>query len=170
MKVQEILGNYSLDQIMQIFEQWYQFEDCFWLNEVKLILKNFCWMKFGFRISNSLSLSIPTHCSFPSPFIRKLLDSIISSLHLSQERKQCLMKRVSIHQTKNPSMADILFNHRSWAKKWKESSVICDCHELKNNLNVELWNGHISTWHSEPKKPDYWINGHLHSWQLLRNG
>ena len=69
-EIQDILENYSLDQIMQIFDQWHQFEDCFWINEVKLILKNFCWMKFGFRISNSLSLSIPAHSSFPSPFIR----------------------------------------------------------------------------------------------------
>ena len=65
-KVEDILGNYSLTQLMDIFDQSSQFKDCYWINEVKLILKNFCWMKFGFKISNYLSLFIPVHFSFPS--------------------------------------------------------------------------------------------------------
>ena len=31
-KVQDILGNYSLLQIMEIFDQSFQFKDCFWIN------------------------------------------------------------------------------------------------------------------------------------------
>ena len=86
-KVQDILKNYFLIQIMGIFDQSSQFKDCFCINEIKLILKNFCWLKFGFKISIPLSLSNHTHSSSPTSFIRKLLDSIVSSLHLSQERK-----------------------------------------------------------------------------------
>ena len=154
-KVQEILGNYSLPQIMEIFDQSAQFKDCFWINEVKLILKNFGWMKFGFRISNSLPFSSPAHSLFPPSYIRQFLDSIIACLHVSQERKQCLRKRTVIHQKKNPSLADFFFNHRSWAKSWKESILICECQSLKNELDVQLWNGHISSWHYEPKNPKY---------------
>ena len=145
----------TLSQIIDIFDQSIQFKDCYWINEVRLILKNYSWEKIGFRILNSLSLFSPAHSSFLPPFIRNLLDAIISSLHLSQERKQCLMKRISIRQTKNPSMADLFFNHKSWAKSWKENTRICECHLLKDLLDVKLWNGHISSWHYEPKNHEY---------------
>ena len=145
----------TLSQIIDIFDQSIQFKDCYWINEVRLILKNYSWEKIGFRILNSLSLPSPAHSSFSPPSIRNLFDSIISSLHLSQERKQCLMKRISIRQTKNPSMADLFFNHKSWAKSWKENTRICECHLLKDLLDVKLWNGHISSWHYEPKNHEY---------------
>jgi hypothetical protein len=29
-------------------------------------------------------------------------------------------------------MAEYFFNHRSWAKKWKESAAIYDCNLLKD--------------------------------------
>ena len=32
----------------------------------------------------------------------------------------------------------------------------CDCLSLKQTLNVDLWNGHISSWHFEPKNPEYY--------------
>ena len=155
-KVQTILDKYSLAQIMEIFAQTSQFKDCFWINEVKTILKSFCWLKFGFNISNSLSISIQSHRLCPTPFMKSLLESIISSLHLSQERKQCLKKKISVHQKRNPTMAEYYFNHRAWAKRWKVNSMECDCLSLKQTLNVELWNGHISSWHFEPKNPEYY--------------
>ena len=108
------------------------------------------------NIKLSLSLSIPAHSTFPPSYIRNLLVSIISSLHVSQERKQCLMKRISIHQTKNPSMADFFFNHKVWAKKWKENSIVCECDILKDQLDVKLWNGHISSWHYQPNNPNFY--------------
>ena len=48
-------------------------------------------------------------------------------------------------------MADYFFNHKSWAKSWKENTCICECHGLKDILDVKLWNRHISSWHYEPK-------------------
>ena len=72
----------------------------------------------------------------PTFFHEKMFESIISSLHLSQGRKQCLMKRVTSHQKRKPMIADFLFNHRAWAKKWKESNVKCDCELLKNSEHV----------------------------------
>ena len=154
--VPSILEKYSLPQIMDIFDQSSQFKDCYWINEVKTIMKNYCWLKFGFKISNLLSLSFPSHLSFPPPLVRSLLEAIISSLHLSQERKQCLSRRISIHQKRNPTMAELLFNHRVWAKCWKIDAKECDCLNLQSTLNIELWNGHISSWHFEPKNPVYY--------------
>ena len=46
-KVPAILGKYTLSQIMDIFDQSSQFKDCYWINEVKTILKNYCWLRFG---------------------------------------------------------------------------------------------------------------------------
>ena len=60
-KVQVILDKYSLFQIMEIFAQTSQFIYCFWINEVKTILKSFCWLKFDFNISNSLSINLLFH-------------------------------------------------------------------------------------------------------------
>jgi len=39
-KVQSILDKYSLSQIMEMFSQSSQFKDCYWINEVKTILKS----------------------------------------------------------------------------------------------------------------------------------
>ena len=85
-KVQVILDKYSLSQMMEIFGQSSQFKECIWINEVKTILKSFCWLKFGFNLSNSLSISIQSHLLCPTPFVRSLLQSIISSLHLTTEQ------------------------------------------------------------------------------------
>ena len=118
----------SLENVISV-----QFKDCYWVNEVRLILKNYSWEKIGFRISNSLSLSFPAHSLFLSAFFSST--AFISG-------KKTMLDENDFYSPDKESL--------NWAESWKESTCICECHLLKDILDVKLWNGHISSWHCKP--------------------